>query len=226
MTMEELFSFPRFKQLLRNDLKTAWQNMRFSLILMSCVNLFTYLLGLILRWALLPADGFVLTLDARTNIYYIMALTLCVVTPSRCFGSLTEQRAGRFFLLQPASVVEKVLSMILTGLLVLLTATIINFGWDWLICRLEPVNGTPLINILGSVMRSSLDGTTLYLGFLLGAILFKKNKIGKPALAFALLWILLNVFFPAPERSPWIFNILFPLILTGLIFWRVRTLQH
>ena len=238
--MATYFSFSRLGSVLKTDLRNARKNMGLSFLLMSCSGALTYLFVLILRWL---AGWKELTLggDARGFIFGVMIATLCIVTPARCYGSVTEVRAGRFFLLLPASVWEKSLSMILICAVVIpVAACAVYFGLDELLCLIDPSCGTPLLKLMGEEIWGITSVIPYSLAFLLGAIFFKKSKMAKTIGCILLFYMVggilagsiignidihfLNTTSLTVDLS-W-FSGAMGLILMALIVWRVRTLQH
>ena len=214
--------------------------MNFSFCLMSCSGVITYLFVIGLRWL---ADWNELSLngDARAFIFGVMMATLCIVTPSRCYGSVTELRAGRFFLLLPASVWEKSLSMILICAVVIpVAACAVYFGLDELLCLIDPSCGTPLLKLMGEEIWGITSVIPYSLAFLLGAIFFKKSKMAKTIGCILLFYIVCGIlagsFLGSIDLNAintttftadlsW-FSGAITIVLMGMIFWRVRTLQH
>ncbi|MBP5538496.1 MAG: hypothetical protein J6X69_01470 [Bacteroidales bacterium] len=238
--MEAYFSFSRFGSVLKTDLQNAWKNMGISFFLMSGSGALTYLFVLGLRW-LAQWNELTLGGDARSFIFGVMMATLCIVTPSRCYGSVTELRAGRFFLLLPASVWEKSLSMILICSLILpVSACLVYFGLDSLLCRIDPSCGTPLLKLMGDEIWGIMSVIPYSLAFLLGAIFFKKSKIAKTIGCILLFYmvggLLAGSFLGSiaiTQVTPSSFSIelswgngFMTLLLVALIVRRVRTLQH
>lgn len=238
--MEEYFSFSRLGSVLKTDLRNAWKNMGLSFLLMSGSGAVTYLFVLILRWL---AGWKELTLggDARGFIFGVMIATLCIVTPARCYGSVTEVREGRFFLLLPASVWEKSLSMILICAVVIpVAACAVYFGLDELLCLIDPSCGTPLLKLMGEEIWGITSVIPYSLAFLLGAIFFKKSKMAKTIGCILLFYmvggILAGSLLGSIDINPfdtasltldlsW-FGGALTILLMVLIFLRVRTMQH
>lgn len=238
--MERYFSFSRFGSVLKTDLRNAWKNMGLSFLLMSTSGAVTYLFVLGLRW-LADWNEISLNGDARSFIFGVMMATLCIVTPSRCYGSVTELRAGRFFLLLPASVLEKTLSMILfCSIFIPLSACLVYFGLDALICRLDPTCGTPLLKLMGDDLWGITGAIPYSLAFLLGALVFKKSKMAKTIGCILLFYLAggllagsflgsidLNQMAPSTFSADlsWVRGAM-TILLIVLIFRRVRTIQH
>lgn len=238
--MATYFSFSRLGSVLKTDLQNARKNMGLSFLLMSCSGALTYLFVLILRW-LAGWNELTLGGDARGFIFGVMIATLCIVTPARCYGSVTEVRAGRFFLLLPASVWEKSLSMILICAVVIpVAACAVYFGLDELLCLIDPSCGTPLLKLMGEEIWGITSVIPYSLAFLLGAIFFKKSKMAKTIGCILLFYmvggILAGSFLGSIDLNAintttftadlsW-FSGAITIVLMGMIFWRVRTLQH
>lgn len=238
--MATYFSFSRLGSVLKTDLQNARKNMGLSFLLMSCSGALTYLFVLILRW-LAGWNELTLGGDARGFIFGVMIATLCIVTPARCYGSVTELRAGRFFLLLPASVWEKSLSMILICAVVIpVAACAVYFGLDELLCLIDPSCGTPLLNLMGDDFGGITGAIPYSLAFLLGAIFFKKSKMAKTIGCILLFYLaaglLAGSLLGSIDINPfdtasltldlsW-FGGALTILLMVLIFLRVRTLQH
>lgn len=242
--MEEVFSLPRFGYLLKTDLLKAWRNMNFSFFLMSGSAFITYLLILFARW-MSDADDIFLLAETRALIFGVMVATLTIITPSRCFGSVTDLKAGRFYLSLPASVLEKTLSMLLVcAIIIPLLACAVYFSLDELVCWMDPTCGSPLLSTMGKELLGMMEYAPFSLAFLLGAIYFKKSKIPKTIGCILLFYVffypLLSPIFDATMQDfqflmredleqmavGGLFSGAISLVLTALIYWRVRTLQH
>ena len=122
--------------------------------------------------------------------------------PSSVYGYVTEKRAGSTFVLMPASVFEKFLSMILNTVVVVpLAFGLVYLSIDGIICLLDGTCGGSLFSCAARGLESlvtfaftsdapvhvslfsmymSTVSTALF--FLLGAIFFKKHKILYPIL--------------------------------------------
>lgn len=235
--MEELFSLKRFGLLLKSDLKNAWKSMNFSFCLMSLSGVISYAINLIFSGIFSQHAAF--KADSRLFIYCVTMITLFIITPSRCYGHVTHLKKGRSFLLIPASYLEKTLSMILVCLLIIpLLSSCIYFIMDALICTIHPACGMTVLEFITGNYKTPYFVVTgiisFCLFFLLGAIVFKKGKIFKTIgclIAYLILaGMIVSAFLTQVDFDDYyvisFFHTLYVLILSALIGWRVRTLQH
>lgn len=209
--MSNTFNFNRFGKYYVSDLKNVFNNTWLTVLLTALSGLIAYLfcgtihLFIDGEWASYGIVG-------RSITFFILIYVLVVTVPSKAYGFFTDKRSGGFYTMIPASPLEKFLSMFLnTALIAPLAYIAIALCADALLCLVDPSCGQTLI-VAGADaaaeindMFSASDGEEIRifstwelvcgvtvnllswtLVFLLGALYFKKNKIGKTILVMIL----------------------------------------
>ena len=204
----ETFAFPRFWNYLKYDLK---QTLRFNVkgaVMIGGFSLIFYVLvvglGILFNhnWS---APG----IEARAAMFGVGMLVL-ILYQTRTYGYLTDKRKGSSWLMIPASVTEKFVSMMIITLIVLPIAYTVSYLFiDALIALLDPTAGQAVAGGFSSLMDELREGLseveeqgvslnlsafafplifefiTSMLYFLLCGIYFRKWKLGG-AIAFLL----------------------------------------
>lgn len=197
----EVFAFPRFWNYLKYDLK---QTLRFNIkgaVMIGGFSLIFYVLAVGLgvlfnhTWS---APG----IESRA-IMFVVGIIALILYQTRTYGYLTDKRKGSSWLMIPASVTEKFVSMMLITLIVLpLAYTISYLLIDALIALLDPTAGQAVIggasylldelreglieveeqglsfNLSAFVLPVIFEFFTSLLYFLLCGIYFRKWKLG------------------------------------------------
>lgn len=266
--MNNIFDFKRFGNYFLYDLRNAKNTYAISLLLCGTMPIlgfvFAQLLSLIFQQRFLEMPVFTkyLLLGAGYLVVVIGAGT-------KIYGNLTEKRAGSNFLMIPASTFEKWLSMMLIACIVLPVLLLgLQLASDALLSFIFPnTYGDRVLELdflqgvkdglmdngvkLNFEAICFLDWVGSILVFFLGALCFKKSKVGKTILclfAFStVLSTLSMVFFGQygptyinvldSDVDPvqlltglnWFLNIYFIVVIGGLmggIYYRLRTLKH
>ena len=263
--MNKIFSFNRFWKYFKYDLVNAKSNFGLSLLILGFLPLMAFIIGNLLsmlfsgEWAPFPGAGF--SGFAMGVSFVISAIILGV----KLYGSLTDKKAGSNWIMIPASTFEKFLSMILIVFVVVPVCLAALLLISDLILRIFP-GYTPITSYIGDVANTlATNGVKVNyiammwcmwgqyaLAFLLGAIVFKKAKVGKTILwAFIIgtvLGLIMTRFIGTsnlPEifikdasqvniatvqsRLNWFLNITWIgwiVLLCGGIFWRLKTIKH
>ena len=199
--MNNTFSFSRFGRYFKYDLRRWVSTYGATLLLMAAVPVILYTLTGV--YSLLFSGEWSTPGETTRIIIGVIFSAIMVITyPASVYGYITDKRAGSAFILIPASVFEKFLSMLLnTVVIVPLVFGIIYMSLDGLICLIDSSCGGSLfssaargIEALATFAFASdapihVSILSLYLGsaattlfFLLGAIFFRKHKILYPIL--------------------------------------------
>jgi len=253
----DVFSFERFSKYLKFELKSAYESFGLSLLILSCINVVLFLVfgtlgylgGVERTWCSVD--------PSFTRVVFVICVFILFITmPRKCYGYVTEKRAGTSFLMIPASSLEKTLSMILIcGIIVPAVFFAVSLGLDELLFLIDSGRGTSLISDLTMCIDDFLffdregfgtldDVSGLCLVFLLGSIFFKKSKGGKTilclmAIAFVLGGLIaglarayvetrsVDLKFPdLSQGAKFAIDAAINLLVCALIFWRVRTIKH
>lgn len=196
--MNDIFDFRRFGKYFAADCKRILHTDWPAIVILSFFGVLVYAFALSWNWIFFQ-DSPYLDATVRSLIFGMATCALCLYIPSRCYGHVTDRRKGAAFAMLPASVPEKVLSMLLNCLAVIPAVYIIVYlGSDALLCSIDKSCGESIIthkfiefSELDTIGISKSDILTsmvfnLPLGiltFLLGALVFKKHKISKTVLA-------------------------------------------
>ena len=212
-------------------------------------------------------------LAGRFITFLVLFAILYIIMPAKEYGYLTEKRRGSFYLLLPASPFEKTISMILNvAILTPLAFLAIALAADALLCLVDPGCGTTLASaiftgseVIDDFIDMSVYGTgllrsgdlfwsgvmtviTTSLTFLIGALYFRKNKVGKTILVLIGLTLVFTLFtcLAVSVDSDWltdfaeepdltlsrirtagyVINIVIILALCAWTYLRVKTLKH
>lgn len=202
--MKDIFNIRRFGKYFVSDLRGAAANFGLSLVLLACSGIIVYLfMGFFSLITSGTWDGSGMAIRFATlAISYVV---LMISMPPKCYGHMTDKRAGSAWLMIPASTLEKCLSMVLITTLVIPVIFFgLHCGLDAILCAIDPNCGDSFFTIMGTIpslldeipeiavaefvtdmMRpySFIDDHVYgILVFLLGAICFKKNKSAKTIL--------------------------------------------
>lgn len=198
--MNNIFSFGRFWKYFIHDLKNAKNYFLLSGIIIGIMPVLTYLVFEIFNVVALGhwQAGNV----ALQVISFALVLILgAYIFPAKVYGRITDQGAGSSWLMIPASTFEKWLSMMLICLVVLpVFLAVLCFGSDALLSALIPNYGRSMMfyalesdsiiaDTIGEGIELNLpllafcEWTESILPFVLGAVLFKRAKVGKTFLA-------------------------------------------
>lgn len=265
--MSNIFDFKRFGKYFGYSLRNARNN--FSLSLLICA-LTPVLVFVFYEFICLVFDGHFSASSTwlRDFAAALGFLLVILIAPAKLFGCITDKRSGTNFLMIPASTFEKWLSIMLICALVLpLCLGVLMLAGDTL---MELVFGSGyaggyLFTLLRDSFSIELDGgltinafaigyvgwITSILSYTLGAVIFKKAKVGKTLLCLMLLSIVFgflavtascNMAFGSQEclsieddplvvvsRINLLQNLIYLVyagIVAGAIYLRLKTIKH
>lgn len=176
--MNSYFNATRFGKYFLFDLK---QNMRNAWIIILSIILSPALLFLIDKILIMFGYGPIIR-GLKDSMYAIMAIIGILCLPAEAYGHLTDRKRGAQWALIPASTFEKWLSMSLITCIIypiFISVPVIAFFRD------QSLNMGNFFNLgpeelkfnLGAFLILCVIVNLLY--FLLGALIFKKGKVGK-----------------------------------------------
>ena len=266
--MNNIFDFKRFGNYFLYDLRNAKNNYALSLLISGTLPIIVFVFAQLFNLIFLQ-QFHELNMVAKYMQLGIATTVVILGAGAKLYGHLTEKRAGSNFLMIPASTFEKWLSMMLIVCIMLPISLIgLQLASDALMSFFFPnlygdrvleltflqkikdgMNAEGLYVNLEAIFI--LDWISSILVFVLGAICFKKGKIGKTILclfAFSTIFsTLAMVFFghngpdyigffdslvdpiKAASFVNWLTNIYFFIIIGGLLggtYYRLRTLKH
>lgn len=272
--VSDVFNFPRFGKYLLHDLRNAWSNYGMGLLTLASMPLILYLANILFHnvWG----GGWTSpSFDTRLGVFILILFIFVISFPSRVYGNLTSKKEGSDYLMIPASRLEKFVSMLVVCLIAVPVCYLgLYFLEDAFLSLVDPTYTQSLVgeninNITNGNIFSddsdfsvgiglvgggipaayaSLAGTILV--FLLGALCFRKWKIGGTILALFVLgtvlslilglslanhdWSGLEEFFTnhyeqIPSYINWItaiVNIVIFIILGCGIYFRLKNIKH
>lgn len=214
--MSNTFNFNRFGKYFTYELKSHWSNSGIMVGIFALFPIIWYVVwkffGTFFNKNILQvfSTGFP-EIDGpqlvnRFWMFAILLIIFVIVFPAKTYGHVTDKAAGSQWLMLPASRLEKFLSMALNTLVVM---PLVFFGLyflsDYLICLIDKSCGIPLTSfringvnedVFASWFLIVLNPTLVYSSiFLLGAILFKKNKAFKTIAVLLALNMVISLFF-------------------------------
>lgn len=146
MKTNDIFNFQRFGKYFSTDLRTCWANFGLSLLTISILfPVGTYILFTAFTlFSTHTWDGPDMVL--RVAVFIVATLCMLLTMPVKCYGRITEKQYGSFWLMLPASRLEKFISMfLLTCIIVPISGLLIYAGTDALICALDHTCGKNLL---------------------------------------------------------------------------------
>ncbi|MCF0175752.1 MAG: hypothetical protein HUJ94_02835 [Bacteroidales bacterium] len=197
------FNLRRFGRFFVTDFKTAWADLWIKFVIFAASGIIIYVLTGSFS-LLLGGHWHSMTMFGRTLLFVFLLVLLPVVMSIGTYGRLTDRKSGSPYVLIPASVPEKFLSMLANVLVVVPVAfSVVYLGLDWLLCKVDggcgrPIAGGGIYELVrglteeissnpGAESLKALFNPLLYvddyfgfiLPFLLGAIFFRNGKFIK-----------------------------------------------
>ncbi len=200
MKTNDIFDLKRFGKYVLTDGKSCINRFGLDVLTMSLAGLVFYLfIGLVHMFGQLPLYHY----NHINSIVLMVVMFMCIVLMfgSKCYGYVTDKRAGGLYTMMPASALEKTLSILVWSFLTPLAFFTIYLAVDGLIALVDPHYGSSLISLVLStkdelgmlteeMVEEGINLNFLYnpltyiddvmnavLLFVLGALCFKKNKV-------------------------------------------------
>lgn len=146
MNTKDIFNFNRFGKYFVSDLRTCAANYGLSLLTLAvltplaleCITgVFNMILGLTWEGA---------GIGMRAGVFGVAMFCMIVTMPSKCYGRLTDKQYGSFWLMLPASRLEKFISMMLICCIVAPFISICMYlGIDAVLCAIDHTCGENII---------------------------------------------------------------------------------
>lgn len=187
--MSDIFDINRFYKYFVYDFKQIIGRYGISFFAI-CMMPFTILIINKVLFIPLNIDSYPGTAQ-RFSIVVLSYMVLFMTFTSKVYGRLSNRQEGRAWILAPASLFEKYLSMMLISLIIVPVTFFIGYGVsDFLVCMLFPECQEPLFHIHPSdnlPLEFTLRGYPMVFlcmmvpmsVFLAGSLIFKKWKISK-----------------------------------------------
>ena len=139
METNNIFNFKRFGKYFVSDLRTGVANYGLSLLALTVITplaleCLTGVFNMILEltW---EGAGF----GMRVGTFCVAMFCILVTMPTKCYGKITDKQYGAFWLMLPASRLEKFISMLLICCIIApVIGVAVYLGVDALICAIDP----------------------------------------------------------------------------------------
>ncbi|MBR1871662.1 MAG: hypothetical protein IJ795_00455 [Bacteroidales bacterium] len=193
--MSNTFDIKRFGKYFLWDLKQQKSNYGLNMLIVGCLPIIMYVICLFI--GLISFQGHVVPpVGLRHALFWGGLLGITMFFSAKTYGRITDKRYGSSWLMLPASRLEKFLSMILIAAVVVPIAYMLLFALsDGLLSLVVPDYGQALMtfNINDVLFQGTDDHIEFTLRgfplvwlaaaqnimvFLLGALCFKKGKVG------------------------------------------------
>ncbi|MBQ8061442.1 MAG: hypothetical protein IJ205_05835 [Bacteroidales bacterium] len=217
--MNNTFNFERFGKYLAYDLKSVWKEQRVFLVTYALIPIIIYILTMFFA---LVGHGFSMDfsdfshsgagLAARISAFSLASVIFLIFFPSRTYGFITDKAKGSAWIQLPASRLEKFASMMLICLVIIPVAFFCAYLLcDAFVCLVDKGCGSSILSSWSSADLASYEdgdksfkvaGNGLWFlangvlqivsVFLLGALIFKKNKVAKTILTIFVISLALS----------------------------------
>lgn len=112
MKTNNIFNFQRFGKYFATDCRNWIANFGFTAIILVLLSAITYIITGLFGLAV-SGEWRSMNLDFRWTLFITAMFVMIVHMPVKCYGSITDKKAGSLWLLTPASTFEKFISMII-----------------------------------------------------------------------------------------------------------------
>ena len=204
MKTNDIFDLRRFGRYLVADGKAIISKFGLDVLIMSFCGLgmwalleIMHLFGMMTFWDW----GFV----SSTTLYAILLMALVIMFGSKCYGHVTDKKAGAMFLQLPASTLEKTLSIVIYSLVVPVVFSLVYMSVDWVMSKVITDYGSSIFTAstgIGNLFVGDEELAAMGIGegaqgwwlnplstvddimnavliFVVGALCFKRNKVAK-----------------------------------------------
>jgi len=212
--VSDVFNFPRFGKYLIHDLRNAWSSYGVGLLTLASMPLILYVANILFHnvWGGVWTSP---SLSSRMSLFVLVLLIFTISFPSRIYGNLTSKKEGSDYLMIPASRLEKFVSMLAVCLIAVpfcyLGVYLLEDAFLTLVdpTYIQSLAGVSVDNIMNNDFVSDSDFSVRLVGggypaayvsiavtilvFLLGALCFRKWKIGGTILVLFALGTVLSL---------------------------------
>lgn len=201
--MNSTFSASRFGKYFLNELNAAKYKFGLSALIYGLMPVVFFIFYELIYFIASGGDWGYDNSANRIFCAFVVVVSLVMSFPSKVYGQVTDKRFGTSYILAPASVFEKWLSMVLMACVVVpLVVGVLFFGSDFILGVIFPeAYGTPLVSSgfsadMAVILNHSVSAFSVWfvlwlywcvnvLSFTLGAVFFKRNKPLKTLLVLA-----------------------------------------
>ena len=161
MNTYNIFNFRRFGKYFASDLRSCASNYGLSMLLISIMGVIVYA-GTVLMGVIFNQTWEGPELAFRVVTFMISMFVLIVAMPPKCYGHVTDKKAGSSWLLVPASRLEKYLSMILMCVIMIpVISAAVYLCLDAIICAIDRTCGQSLFAAAIGLFRKMAEATSL-----------------------------------------------------------------
>lgn len=158
MNANNIFSFKRFGKYFVSDFKNATANFGLSLLATPFIVLGMFFIVCLLTNFVSGMEWNGPVAGIRIFGLVISLAITCIVMPTKTYGKITEKQYGSFWLMIPASSLEKSISMILISSIIAPLATIVLYlAVDAVLCALDPSCGSNIISLIIKLGTEGID---------------------------------------------------------------------
>jgi hypothetical protein len=149
----DIFNLRRFGRYFVSDIRGCIASYGLTLVLISMMGLITDLIFGSISFAL---DGDWIGADrGMRSMAFILSICILIINfPVKCYGKITDKKAGSSWLMVPVSTFEKFLSMIIITTVIVPVAVIgVYLLVDMLVCAADATCGKPLAEAISGLFH-------------------------------------------------------------------------
>lgn len=161
MKNNNIFNMKRFWTYFMSDIKRSVSDFGLSMLLFSLTGVIFYMIASfcnLMFQGTWEGPG----IGARIFVFFIAMFVLFTSCPVKCYGRLTERKAGSSWILLPVSRFEKYLSMLIVTVILIPAMTVgVYMSADMVMCFLDKTCGASIMSagseIYVKMMEASLE---------------------------------------------------------------------
>lgn len=149
----DIFNLKRFGRYFASDIRSCIANYGLTLALISMMGLITDLIFGSVSFAL-DRDWIGADRSMRSTAFILCVCILIINMPVKCYGKLTDKKAGSSWLMVPVSTFEKFLSMVIITTVVVPVGVIgVYLLMDMLVCAVDSTCGKPIVEAISGLFH-------------------------------------------------------------------------
>lgn len=199
--------YDRFSKLFALDFSKIISSYGLTLMLLAFIPVISSAIAAIYSF-IMSTEMFPIGIIGRIVVAFMTLGVFVLTLPSFAYGYITDKKEGSAYILLPASVSEKFLSMLLNVCVIFPLAFISAYLFlDWVLVQLSFVRGDSLLSLAAKFFIYSNDKITINFGvlailgfitniltYLCGAVWFRKRKIVMTILTYMALQMIFSMF--------------------------------
>lgn len=176
VAMKQIFDIKRFGKYFMYDLRQMWTNNGKAAVVIGLSGVAFYSVA-ILWYLLFKGEWNAPGITARAAVFSLSLVAL-VFWQSRTYGYVTDKKAGSDWLMIPASVAEKFISMMVITLIVIpLIFFTVYMAADWVLSVADPTFGTALFSLLSSKVPAVFESIPVHIPGVAVVLSFWSNML-------------------------------------------------